>query len=376
MSKQPTRAFQKLIHSDAMEAIRNLSVPVEGIAETLLEHWAFDLYSRKPGPAWVDEGGQIKPTDLDLVCFLSALADRNAVINLPTYTSKRAKTIREGETVLSKTNRHGRVIGLTANKSVLSFSIRVEDMNVLQSDGQGKEELGAPRNFMIVDLDGEFYSGWKRIEFVPTAKENDFLNDKQLWTGNTIHFENFVHPLRWTSFYGQYYFVTKSLIDRLEQDLAHCNSCIKDMLAKGVYFPSTGEGSKKEWPATTKGDSKPIKVKTLEVEVDIPWVGEHPAELVSQESLVRLDKLAHNIKFKQLPALRFATRATELAFLNAGGLSAGFPAWIKGASWEVGYVQPGKRTEWNRLMLTQRFPFEKGFAIRMREYEKSEMDAL
>jgi len=62
--------------------------------------------------------------------------------------------------------------------------------------------------------------------------------------------------------------------------------------------------------------------------------------------------------------------------LNAGGLSAGFPAWIKGASWEVGYVQPGKRTEWNRLMLTQRFRFEKGFAIRMREYEKSKRVAL
>jgi len=373
-----TKAFQKLIHSDAMEAIRNLSVPVEGLAEVIQDHWTFDLYSRKPGPAYLEDG-VIKPTDLDLVCFLSALADRNAVINLPSYTSKRAKTIREGETVISNKNRHGKVIGLNANKAVLSFSIRIEDMNVMSSDGLGSEEIGAPRNFMIVDLDGEFYSGWKTIEFVPTAKENDFLNDKQLWTGNSIYFENFVHPMRWTSFFGQYFFVTKALINRLEQDLTYTNLCIQQLLKNGIKFPTSGDGSKKEWPASTKGESKSISVKTCEVEVDIPWTGSyvHPSKIEnSQENLVRLDKLAHKIKHKQLPALRFATRATELAFFKNGGVTTNFPTWIKGASWETDYVQPGKRTEWNRLMLTQRFPFEKGFAIRYREFEKSERVAV
>jgi hypothetical protein len=370
--KNTPKTFTMLVGSEAMESIRDRSKSVDTLAETLLKHWSFDLYSRKPGPAYYNEDGTLETTDLDLVCFLSALADRNAVINLPSYKSLRAKSKREGETVISKANRHGKVLGLSANKSVFTFSIRVEDQNVMQSDGEGNDSTGAPRNFLITGLDGSFYEGWSVIEFVPSAKENDFLNDKKLWTDNKVYFKNFVHPLRWTSFFGSYYFVTKALIDRLEQEVEYYNAQIKRIQALGVRFPTTGDGSKKEWSATKKGETEPVTVTAFEAEVDIPWVREFPDTMASQEILVNLDKKVHNIKFKQLPALRFATRATELAFFQKTGRLTSFPAWMKDAKWETNYVQPGKRTEWNRLIMTQRFPFEKGYAIRYREFQKTE----
>jgi hypothetical protein len=163
---------------DAMQRILNRSAPIQDVIDTLIDHWGYDLYTRKPGPAYYADGA-FNATDLDLACFLSALVDRKAVINLPKYEAKRAKTIREGERVLSASNRHGQVQGLTANKEVFSFSVRILDQNVIQAGTEDTPDtVGAFRNFMLVDIDGEWHDGWKTIEFMPSAKENDFLNEK------------------------------------------------------------------------------------------------------------------------------------------------------------------------------------------------------
>lgn len=39
------------------------------------------------------------------------------------------------------------------------------------------ESVGEPRNFMMVDVDGTWYEGWKTIELLPKAEENQFLHE-------------------------------------------------------------------------------------------------------------------------------------------------------------------------------------------------------
>ncbi len=127
---------------------------VRAVVGRILDTWKYNLAERKPGIAYVDEKGE-PITDLDLACALSALADRRAAINLPKYERRRPRQIKEGEIVVSAANRHGRIIGLVSNKSVFSFNVLIEDANVMT-----KDSVGAPRNFMMQDIDGYWHDGW------------------------------------------------------------------------------------------------------------------------------------------------------------------------------------------------------------------------
>ena len=369
--KTVAKTILDMTSGDTLSAILDYSQSVGAIAETLLEHWSYDLYARKPGPAYF-ENGVFVPTDLDLACFMSALVDRGAVINLPTYEGRRPKVTREGERVLSARNRHGKVLGLSANKEVFSFSTRIEDMNVVSQDAAGQDKVGAFRSFMLVDIDGSWHEGWSKIEFMPTAQENDFLKDKELWTASTVFFKNFVHPNRWISFYGQYYFLTKALIARLEMENEHKREQEKTLLASGLSFPTSGDGAKQEWPKSTQGGSVAEKVQAFACEVDVPWTGTlRPLER-TVEALVANAKRIKLLQYGILPRLRFAVRATELAFVRAGMKEHPMPSWMQGAKWEEDYVVPGKRNKWNRLVHVQKRPGQIGFALRYRVYEKTE----
>lgn len=269
-------------------------------------------------------------------------------------------------------------MSLSANKETFSFSVRILDMNVIQeATDSSPDTVGAPRNFMLVDIDGTWHDGWSRIEFMPNRKENEFLNDKKLWTENSIYFQNFIHPNRWISFYGAPYFLTKVLIDRLENECAFYRAEEKRLLEKGIDFPRTGAGAPKVYPKSERGESVPVKVAAFECEVDAPFSSSYTALPETQEALVANSARVRKLTYTTLPQLRFATRATELAFYNhscKGQTQAPriFPHWIRGAAWSVGYVQQGKRTEWNRLVLQQVHPWTVGFALRYRVYEKTE----
>ena len=55
-------------------------------------------------------------------------------------------------------------------------------------------------------------------------KENKFIYDNGLANENAIKFTHFVSPNRWTSMFGQYYFMTKALIWRLKEESAYYNT--------------------------------------------------------------------------------------------------------------------------------------------------------
>lgn len=375
MTKHIAQTLKSMATSSSMQMICDRTKEVDYLAEELLDHWSYDLYTRSPRPALL-ENGMFKPTDLDLACFLMELVKRKAVIVIPKYTSRRPKTVTEGERIVSKDNRHGHVLGLSANKEVFSFSIRIQDANVIKQTQCLGDQVGAPRNFMLVDLDGTWYPGWKCIEFMPSAKENDFLHDKRLWTGNEVVFKNFIHPNRWVSFFGQYYFVTKALIQRLEEENTFLRVKIKEALDNGVSFPSTGHGASPEHPQSERASGEPIKVTAFEAEVDVPMIGSYNSSAITDPAaLAKAEALVKSRQYGLLPQLRFAVRATELAYSNhitGTHFEFAFPGWIKGAEWERSYKQAGKRKEWNRLVMAQLFPGQQGIALRWREYLKTE----
>lgn len=343
-------------------AVMNRENDISEAIEEAQSWWGYDLFKRKPGRAYYDEQGNFHTTDLDLACFMYELSRRGAVINIPVYKSMRAAVQREDQQLSSKYNRNGQIIGLNSNKDFFSFSIKVIDQNVI-----GEEKVGDFRNFALTDLTGEWHRGWQRIEFSPTLKENRWLHEKELFTGNTVFFQNFIAPNRWTSFFGHHYVLTKMLLDRLEDESKFYNSEIKAMLAEGIEYPE-GEGPAPFRPYTKeKGVRKSFT--SFEARIQYPPIeGKYPAVEHNQENLVALYNKRKGYVYNIAPNLRFMTRAAEYShFKNPKRM----PFWIKNAKWESGYRLPNGRIDWDRLVIFQPGVGEKAVSILKRQYEKS-----
>ena len=361
-----------IFKGEEMQTILDRSKPLQPVIDRMMGHWTYDLFTRKPGPAYADDG-VFQGTDLDLACFLFALVERGAVINIPKYKGRRATQHTEGQHVVSKDNRHGKLNGINANKETFSFSIRIFDMNVMMTDS-----VGYHRNFMLVDVDGTWYEGWKTLDFLPSAKENDFITNNDLLSDNKISFKNFVHPNRWVSLYGQYYYITKVLLERMTDEAKYLKDMASAMRARGIIIG--GGNEKKEWPQKeTVGAQKSIIVKAFEAEVDHPeYSGQFPEEseiaaflpnykgTTDGELLKAIEDRAREFTYNLIQRLRFATRSTEYAFFTNGDDGNKIPAWIRNINWERDIVLPRKKKKWSQLTLTDEV------VIRYRVYDKSE----
>jgi len=349
-----------------MKIVLDRSKHINSILNEVNNWWGFDLYRRKPGPAYIDE--KFIGTDLDLSCFLYELSERNAVINIPEYKSIRPRSITKGLQVISPSNRHGQIIGLTSNMNTFLFSIRIKDMNVVSTN-----KVGAYRNFALTDLNGEMYI--KNFQFIPNQKENWFLSDKGILdVNNNITFEYFVHPNRWSSMFGHHYIITKMLIERLKEQCSDYQVRIDEMMKKGIRYPKKG-GIPFQWPEKEKESGKKIKVESFQVEMTFPEsTGTFLDWKCNQENLVRLTKLRNYLLFTYIPKLQFATRTVELAYHKYGENR--IPHWIKNVKWEENFRVPGKRTKWDRIILFQNKVGELGISLKKRIYKKSEEVSL
>jgi len=343
---------------DTLDRTKN----IEESAAAAVSFWNYDLMSRKPSPAY-DDYGVFKGTDLDLACFLYALVGRNAVINLPRYKAGTRVTTREDQKLTSKSNRHGKLVGVKGNQNFFKFNVTIIDENVI-----GENSVGDFRTFSLTGHDGDWYDGWDRIEFVPTINENKFITESKLWTGNTVYFKNFIHPNRWTSFFGHHFVISKLVVARLAEEIKHLNAQVKIMLAAGIKFP--GDKGPDSYTAYGYGDTKSVKFDSFEAKIFIPELGlqgEYPKIEQNQENLVatyQKRKRLANMK----DSLMFMTRATEYAhYLNPDRM----PAWIQNEAWEDGFVEPGKRTTWQRLKLFQPEIGKHAVSILKRVTEKS-----
>ncbi len=344
---------------DALDRSKN----IEPTAQGAIDFWNYDLFARKPSPAYNDYG-VFKGTDLDLACFLYALVGRNAVINIPRYKSATVRTERADQKLSSASNRHGRLMGVKANKDFWKFNISMIDENVIKED-----DVGDWRTFSLTDYDGSWYHGWDKIEFVPTLNENKFITESKLWSGHTIYFTNFIHPNRWTSFFGHHYVISKLVVDRLAEEIKNLNAQMKAMKAAGIEFPE-GEGPA-AYDGYSYGDAKSVKFESFQAKIYIPEMGltgEWPVYEQNQEKLVEIyqkRKRLANLK----DALMFMTRATEYAhYKNPERM----PHWIQNVDWEDGFRESSRsRTDWQRLKLFQPEVGKHAVSILKRTYEKS-----
>lgn len=315
----------------------------------IADTWRYDLATRKSGTAYQDEDGKWT-TSLDLAAFLSALADRRAVVTLPVYKTRRAATRKEGEVVVSKENRHGRLMRLTSNKDVWSFNALVEDANVITTSA-----VGAPRNFMLQDLDGTWHDGWKEVEILPHTDE-----EKKLFADtNRVQFEYLVHPNRWTSVYSRPYLLAKVAIERLADQQ-------RFLKAERKRLYSDREDEQKVWPKSEKvGTETQIEVWACNFVVDgIKLTNDYTPYPTTKESLEEIGLLLSRID-QLITQLRFHTRASEFAFWQHAVLEtlkdnqildylAGHhiatmptPSWAPNAAWAVGFKEkPKSRTFW------------------------------
>jgi len=359
--KYVATSLKTILDSPMVQDILNRSSNIqEKAVPEAVSWWGYDLFNRKPSPAY-DEYGIFKGTDLDLACFMYELAGRGAVINIPYYKAHSQTKIREDQQLKSKANRHGELINVGANKDFFNFNINIIDQNVI-----GEDKVGDFRTFSLTDKDGTWYDGWHTIQFEPTLKENRFITENALWSGNRIVFRHFIHPNRWTSFFGHHYVVTKMLIDRLVDEASHLNKEVKRIQETGVSFPE-GDGPKSY--NYEYGDTVSKTFVGFNAMVYIPeqkYSGEYPKYPDTQEGLLaayQKRKALNNV----ISRLRFMTRASEYAHYTN---SERMPAWIKNVQWEDGFKMPRKRIEWQRLKLFQDKVGEHSISILKRTFTK------
>lgn len=322
----------------SLDRIADKAEPVDDLIKELLAHWRYDLDARKPGPAY-SENGQLASTDVDLACLVSSLAERKAVVQLPRYLAGNTGG-KSGSSLKSGGVRTGQLLRLQSNKEFFSFSVLINDQNMI--DPSSGKQVEAIRSFYLVGKDGRWHPGWETLEFDPNAKENDFLKKIDVNSLGSLAFKNFVHPGRRTAFYGSYYFLTRASISRLEDEASELRKVIKDIKAKLPKDTKTSKESFSKDNSEKSWNTKTLDVPVMEVEADMPWRNTFD---FSGLGLSELEARLRTIDNEFLPALRFHARATELAFYKSNGEKAGIPSFVKG-SW---HDQTFGRTTWRTL---------------------------
>lgn len=305
---------------------------------------------RSPRPA-LSAGGVIQVTDLDLLSFLVPLVERQAIIEIPAYENRRQRVRKEGERKIG-TNNFGAVTGLVSNQDVFSFSVRVFDQTIAVCDKKTEvEATGAYRSYMLVDIDGSWHAGWNKIVWNPSAKENGFLTEHGLWSGNAVHFKHYVHPNRRQSVYGAPYLRLKMLSARLFDEASFYRGEVERLEALGYRLPETVPSQAAV--VEKVGGTLSTLVETMEMAIDLPaFTGQYQPVEVSTAGMVKAYERQKYLTYTLRPLVQFVVRSDEAAFFRFGARDGFVASWMKGAVWQPGYRLPRGRVDWNRLELT------------------------
>ncbi|MDD5290140.1 MAG: hypothetical protein PHT40_03015 [Patescibacteria group bacterium] len=324
--------------------------PVENFVFPILSQSVFDWTGRNPRPA-LDADGDFQCTDLDLFSFLMPLADRGAIIEIPRYRNRRQVVVKESERKIGSNN-FGPLHSLVSNQEAFSFSVKIIDQTIMKTNPEtGKETLGEPRNYMIVDVDGHWYYGWDCIRWNPTAPENRFLTEKGLWTGNSVYFQFYVHPNRWRSIFGAPYLLLKMLSSRLTEEGAFYRNEVKRLEDLGFRLPP---GEKKEYePSISESTTRPITVSTMETILDLPpFNGSYPRAINTRNGLLAAYHRQKYLTYVLKPLVQFALRADEAAYFQYGARDMKIAPWLDSRAWKTGWRPPKGRVDWNLLVLS------------------------
>lgn len=312
-------SFNKVPGNDLYKAVLDRRANMLATGEEIIKFWEYDLYKRKPALVYDENGIPVEST-LDLMTFMLALARRNAVIVLPEYEAEGPRVQKEGEVVISSENRHGPVKSLVSNQNSGKFSLRIFDANVVSTD-----QVGEFRTFSITGHDGELYSGWKSIKFMPTAPENSFITEFGLAEQGRVSFDKFVHPSLWMAYYSKHYILTKMFINRVTEEIRHIKLVIKEM-EDVLGKEETAAGSYESEPGVSK------KIDCFQTELDMPsMTNYYDIPEFTKENLEALEDKKKKLN-QLLERARFAVRAAELAHTKSNDVYK-VPGWID-AEWE------------------------------------------
>lgn len=333
------------------------------LVDAALRQSVFGWKGRTP-KLLLDAKGDVIGSDFDLLSFFVPLAERRAVIEIPEYQIRRPAHIRADERKVGS-NQFGKIKGLTSNKDVFSFCVLINDQTIA-TEHDGEEELGAPRNYMLVDMTGD-WGRWSEVRWSPTAEENRFLRERKLWQGDAITFEHDVHPNRWQSFFGAPYLLLKLLLRRIEDETSYYRSEVQRLADLGIVLAK----ETRSHPEAV-GNTRTESIATMEAVLDVPKFSGSPADypLPQDDTLERAaeaDRKARLLAFKWRPRVQFVTRADECAFFRYG--NGRVARWAKGLALESKVRLPRGRIDWERLTLS---PF---MALRWRHYLKTEQVA-
>lgn len=318
--------------------------------EKIINQSVFSWEGRNPVPA-MDPEGNIQTTDLDLLSFMVPLVARGAVIEIPQYRNRR-KVVRKKNERKIGSNQFGKTTGLISHKDALSFSVRIFDQSIVSTDPETEvESIGAHRNYMLVDCDGYWYDGWNQITWNPSRKENSFLTDKNLWTGNSVVFEHYVHPNRRQSIYGAPYLLLKMLSERLTDEARFYRTEMKRLQEFGIQLP---RGEKAAYAETvSEGATETIRTETIEMILDMPeFSGAYEPVSEDVDGLTKAYRRQKYLTYTLKPLVQFVLRADEAAFYRYGHSESFVAHWMKNCQWESGYRPPRGRVDWNRIVLS------------------------
>ncbi len=329
----------------------------DSFANAIIAQSLMSWEGRHPKPA-LDEDGNFQRTDLDLFSFLTPLAARGAVIEISRYHNRRQTVKRPNERRIGTPNRFGPITGLISHQDLLSFSVRIFDNSIIKQDlGTGRESIGDYRDFMLIDCDGYFYDDWDRIYFNPSAEENRFLTECGLLTGNTVHFQHYIHPNRWQSVFSSQYLLKKMLIDRINDEADFYKGEVQRLQGLGFRFPPSKKYYVPLSSPSYRGDTIPIRVSTIEMVLDIPkFSGTYSPVPESQIGLLAAYRRQKYLIYTLRPRVQFQVRANEAAYFLYGGAKEGYPGtvayWMEGRSWKPDQKVPGGRIKWNQMVLS------------------------
>ncbi len=378
MAKAVAKSLAGIPDDPHVAVLMNRAEVPDRVIDELLKKWEADLQNRRPAAVYTEAEEGREPlyvgTDLDLFTTTMSLAQRNAIINIPKYEPLRAATKHPHERVVSPEHRHGHVKNVTSNENTHAFSVGIIDVNVAQKTAEG-EVLGAPRNYLLTDDEGNLYSGWKTIEFDPVA--NNYFEQKELWKDGKINFLYFAHPALFGAFYGKRYLETKIAAKRVKEEASHYRKIARELYGKGIRLAEAPPSE--EQVHAERGPSQPRRVAVLQAELklsefrgDYPFVGidrdgnivykefKEPVDKKYQAAVLRYSRRrAKDLSYGIGRKVRAVVRATELAFRKFG-LYEGrerYPSWPVG-EWERGYLfSPDPRvkkpyTTWNALRIS------------------------
>jgi len=335
---------------------------IRGVADYILAEWGYD--ARRRDADNID----------DMACFLVSIQEYRPIVNIGEYQNRRVATKTEGEWVVGKENRHGRIVSIKSKKDSFSFSMTIEDMNVVKADGS----IGAFRSFILQDVTGEWYEGWNKLELQPTGLTPEIL---EKIGSPTVSFKHFIHPNRQHSIYGAPHLLAHIVTEiRIADEMTHWNKWIRATRDKLGIIPTP---SPKRYPV---GGGEKITVTAFTVKVDGAELSGEYADKFAEtpEGVDAAVAYLQRLRWLQT-ALRVNLRASQFAFFKhaltpkvpvanllewlAGGcesLEPSRPAWATGP-WVKGYKEtPKAKTYWARLEVRP------GLYLRFRTWDKTE----